>query len=416
MFLSAGSIDITPSQPVSLFGFAERHGSYSKVHDKLEINLSVLKQNGALVLLYSIDTLFVPEEFVSIVLNQFGNDFGLQEKDIWMAATHTHFAPSLDKDKPGLGKLDEGYFNVVKEKLLQLTATVLSSQFKMVTVQYGNSKSELNVNRRKKLIRPKSGFWLYNKVLMYPDYDGVKDDNIHVVSFVGEGGNTEMVLWNYACHPVGFTHRSQVTAEFIGAIREQFRGHYKKEQLPVVFMLGFAGNLKPDVTPVTHTKLKDKIRYFFQLGPKYTRFPDTARYLQWTELLWKEVQQAIEKSGKTNAGAIESTQSELPLSDVIGEDNHQNIHFKKLRFSDSFQLTGISAEVLAEYKDIVADVVKTVNSINVGCLAGTRIYLPTDKHLDEGGYEVHHFKHRFGIKGDFKNGLSNKIKNALSEL
>lgn len=416
IFLSAGSIDITPANPIALAGFAERHGAYSKIHDKLEINLAVLRQEEQLILLYSIDTLFVPEEFVQVILQQFGTEYPLQEKNIWMVASHTHFAPGLDYEKPGLGRVDEGYYKQVQEKLLQLTAQVLKSAPKKVSLAYGKGKSSLNVNRRKKLLRPKGGWKLYWKTLMYPDYGGVKDDDIQLLQLKDEQGNVQMVLWNYACHPVGFRHRSQVSADFPGLIRNELRGYLKNEQLPVLFFIGFAGNLKPDVTPVTHTRFKDKLNYFFQFGPKYTRFPSTELYLEWIGLLWNELKTALKSSTDISTPKLETAQYKLPLCEIIGDDNKHSIDFRKLDFGDNIRLIGLSAEVLAEYKDIVAATLNKSTTLKVGCLAGTRIYLPADKNISEGGYEVHWFQHRFGIKGDFKPGLDEKIKNALMQL
>lgn len=413
--LSAGSIDITPPFPIPLFGFAERLGAFSKVHDPLEVNLSALKQGDKLFLVYSVDTLFVPEDFVKLILEKFGAAHGLQEQDIWMTATHTHFAPSLDKEKPGLGKFDEAYYKMVAGKIMELTEQVLKGTYKTVQVKYGKNRSVLNVNRRKKLLRPKKGFGVYNKVLMYPDFHGVKDDNIHVLKLVDDEHNVAMVLWNYACHPVGFVHRSQVTAEFIGVIRGHLREHYKNDRLPVLFLIGFAGNLKPDVTPVTHTRLRDRIRYFFQLGAKHTRFPKTSYYMEWTEMLWHEVMVALENAKVASVDEVSASQHDIPLGDIIG-DYEEPVHFKKLRLSKDIVLIGVSAEVLAEYKDIVAKAIKGETIINVGCLAGTRIYLPTDKHVREGGYEVHWFQHRFAIEGDFKKGLDEKIQDTVALL
>lgn len=410
LYLSSGNIDITPQKPMPLFGFAERHGNYSDVHDSLEINLCALKQDGKLVLIYSVDTLFAPESFVQVVLNKFSGAYRLEEKDIWMVATHTHFAPSLDKEKPGLGKFDEGYYQFAELQLLQLTEQVLSAEYKKVTIQHGQSTSALNVNRRKKLYRPKEGFGIYHKVLMYPDFDGVRDDTIHALNFVDGAGATQLVIWNYACHPVSFVHRSRVTAEFPGMVRGQMRMYYQSDKLPVLFLIGFAGNLKPDITSVTKTRFKDKLRYFFQLGPVYTRFPRTSYYMEWTELLWKEVKQALLNATPAKPFTISAGQHDIPLSDIIGEEPHK-IHFKKLTLADGVEFLGLSAEVLAEYKDIIG-----TSTINTGCLAGTRIYLPCDKHVKEGGYEVHWFQHRFGVEGNFKPNLDETIRSAVAQL
>jgi hypothetical protein len=410
--LSAASISITPVQPVPLAGFAEREGVYTQVMDELEINLAAIKQEGKLVLLYSVDTLFVPDTFVTLIVDAFGKAYDIQEKNIWMAATHTHYAPSLDKEKPALGTVNDGYYKFVSEQLLQLTQKVLNSDFVNVHVQYGNGKSVLNVNRRKKLVRPRSKFSLYNKVLMYPDYAGVKDDDIHLVKFADDSGKVKMILWNYACHPVGYPHMHRVTAEYIGIIRQKLRDEYKDDNLPINFLIGFAGNMKPDLTPVTNTRWKDKLNYALQLGPKYVRFPDTASYLQWTELLWAELKIILDNVKSSVPSLVQATQHDVPLSDIIGDTGHK-IHFKKLVLAEGFHFTGVSAEVLAEYKYLLE---RIEPSINVGCLAGTRIYLPTDKNVTEGGYEVHGFKNKFGISGHFKPGINDTVIKAISKL
>src|SRR5690606_29409086 len=99
---------------------------------------------------------------------------------------------------------------------------------------------------------------------------------------------------------------------------------------------------------------------------------------------------------------------------VIGDSAH-HIQFKKLTFGNDLSLLGVSAEVLAEYKQEVYALVKG-KTINVGCLAGTRIYLPTDKHVSEGGYEVHGFGKKFGIEGEFKSNIVTKVLDAISKL
>ena len=249
---------------------------------------------------------------------------------------------------------------------------------------------------------------------MYPDYDGAKDDDIQVLKFLYEDGATALVLWNYACHPVGYPHLSRVTSEYIGAIRDNLREKYEQEQLPVVFLIGFAGNLKPDLTPVTHTRWKDRLNYLFQLGPKFVRFPSTSYYKEWTEKLWDEMEDVLEDMHPLVVSSNSTSQYDLPLSEIVGESTH-HIHFKKVTLGDEFFLIGLSAEVLAEYKQEVFEHTKG-KTINVGCLAGTRIYLPTDKHVKEGGYEVHGFGKKFGVEGEFKSNIVTKIVDAISKL
>ncbi len=413
MYLSAGHIDITPVKPVPLFGFATRKGAYSKVHDQLEVNLTVLKQDGHIVLLYAVDTLFVPVSIEDEVLERFGEKYGITRANVWLMASHTHTAPSLDKTKPGLGAFDEEYYKLVVSKILTLTEQVLNSEYEEVSIEYGITKSSLNVNRRKKLWRPGGKFGLQRKTLIYPDHDGDKEDTIHLIRFIAKGGKVKSIFWNYACHPVGFTNRTEVSADFIGFVRAAIR-EQTNDKLPVTFAIGFAGDLKPDVTAVTDTKWLDLLGYFFQYKPKYTKFPSLSYYKQWVSKLIKEVD-SVSPSVLQNAEAkLITSHTAISLNEVIGATDRQ-LHFKKLSIGDALHFVGISAEVLVGYRGGVKEVMGC-DTINIGCMAGTDIYLPTDENINEGGYEVEIFKEMFGVEGKFEKNIDEVVRKALSSL
>ena len=413
VYLSAGHIDITPNKPIPLFGFATRTGAYTNVHDQLEVNLTALKHDGKLVLLYAVDTLFVPISIEDEILNKFGEQYGITRADIWLMASHTHTAPSLDKTKPGLGTFDEAYYQFVVSKILNLTEQVLNAEFKEVSVEIGQVKSVLNVNRRKKLWRPGGKFGLRRKTLIYPDHDGAKDDRIQLIKFVDKQEEVKSVLWNFACHPVGFVKRTEVSADFVGFVRNTLRAQTKSE-LPITFAIGFAGDAKPDVTAVTHTKWMDRLGYFFQYKPKYTKFPNMGYYNQWVDKLIAEVNIAYNNASQRKTIELTTAHTAISLNEVIGSTDRQ-LHFKKLSIADSLHFVGVSAEVLVGFKDVVAEVLGS-NTMNIGCLAGTDIYLPTGKNISEGGYEVEIFKEMFGVEGQFKTNVDEVVRRALSSL
>ena len=58
------------------------------------------------------------------------------------------------------------------------------------------------------------------------------------------------VLWSYACHPVGFPARTRVSADFPGVVRRALRDAHGAE-LPVLFLQGFAGDVRPRETGAT---------------------------------------------------------------------------------------------------------------------------------------------------------------------
>ena len=53
------TVDITPTRPVPLAGYASRRGSFKQVDSRLEANITAFPDHG--VVLGSVDTLFVGE-------------------------------------------------------------------------------------------------------------------------------------------------------------------------------------------------------------------------------------------------------------------------------------------------------------------------------------------------------------------
>lgn len=415
ILLAHGSIDITPLMPMPLAGFPDRSGDFEDIGARLEISLVILKQENKYVLFYGVDTLFVPDELFAAVMDKYGSMLNLDEADIWMQASHTHFAPGLDKQIAGLGTVDPAYLIFVKSRLLQLTEQVLHASFKEVNVSFHESTAAINVSRRKRLLRFDNGKFSF-KTLLYPDYNKPTDTGIKLVKFTNSEGITEAMIWSYACHPVHFVNRLTVTSEYIGIIRQHIKAHLNTKTT-VLFMQGFSGDLKADITAVTNTRWADTVRYLFQYKPKCTNFPAESDYNKWVELLWNRVKQCLDSSSTASKNIqLEIGESKLDIEHLSHGDVPVQVRLKRISFSPVFTIVGLSAEVVCDYSKIVKTIFSEHPVITTGCQNGTCIYLPTDRQIAEGGYEVNGFKKLFGVTGKIKPGIDARVQKALYQL
>lgn len=414
--ISTGNIVITPIVKVPLAGFPDRVGEFEAVNDDLEINLIILKENENYQLLYFIDAFFVPRQLVECVIEKYGEQIGIKQENVWICASHTHFAPALDNTKPLLGVFSEEYFEMVKTNLLQLTDKVLNIKFTSVKTVYYETESKLNVNRRKRLLRfTKHGFGL--KTLMYPNYDGKVDKSLKAIKFISEGGTVQAIIWNYGCHPVHCVDRNNVSSDYVGAIRSRLRDQYETQGLTVGFFQGLAGNVKADITAVTHTRNYDRLSYLFQYKPKYINFPSRDYYNMWVDLLWHELKRVISGEATTiNINEITPTLSDINLDDVLSNNTGRYIRLRMMVLAPDFIVLGISAEVVAEYKEVFNRIFPSVNLMIATCMDNTDVYIPTDKLVNEGGYEVEGFKKLFNVHGEFREMIVDKITGAVRKL
>lgn len=414
---ATGHIIITPQEALPLAGFPNRTGNYAAVADDIEINLVVIKEHNKYYLLYAVDTFIVPAVFEAHIATVFGAELGIDHSNIWIGASHTHFAPSLDAATPLLGACDQGYVSFVKEKMTELTRQVLGSGLKDGYIAHTSGEAPLNINRRKRLLRRKDDGSIGMKTLLLPNYDGASDPSLHLLKFCSGNGAILAYFWNYACHPVHALNRQNLSSDYIGYVRNKIRRQENNAALPIVFFQGFAGNLRADVSTVTHTRFTDRVRYFFQLLPKYVNFPTAEHYTEWCGLLWQKIHELLKAETKTTVrSGLSSAIVQQPLKDYIGEQPADMLNVKKLDLGDNISLVGINAEVVTEYSTIVKQMLAEKTVINIGYLAGTRTYLPTDAMLKEKGYEVDGFRKLFGISGTFKPSLEEKIKNAIAAL
>ena len=83
--------------------------TFESIDSDIEINAIRLMQNNTNVLIISVDTLFVTNEIKTFAIDHLKDRLPLNEDQVFIAASHTHYAPFLDASKPNLGAVDDEY-------------------------------------------------------------------------------------------------------------------------------------------------------------------------------------------------------------------------------------------------------------------------------------------------------------------
>ena len=242
MYTCAGYIDITPLIPVPLAGFSMRTNNFTGVADPLEANVLILQQGGCRTIIVSLDLLYVGRALRAGIMRHLK---GLvKEEDLFLAATHTHFAPAVDNTKQRIGIVDHNYLSYITDRIASLIVHLLTEgDFQPAILFYKTGPCDLCVNRRK-LCWQKSYPVPKRKLRMQPNTKAIRETHLRLIQVVTLTGHTMAVLWNYSCHPVCFPFSDQVSADYPGAVRAGLRHNYD-HNLPVVFLQGFSGNIRP---------------------------------------------------------------------------------------------------------------------------------------------------------------------------
>jgi hypothetical protein len=115
--------------PIKLPSAVAGHGSKSialEAADPLEVNALMIVAGQQRCLLVSFDLLYISGTLRSELLAELSQRHRMNDGDVFLFASHTHFAPPTDSSLPELGPVDEAYARRVRDNVLDLVDELMS--------------------------------------------------------------------------------------------------------------------------------------------------------------------------------------------------------------------------------------------------------------------------------------------------
>jgi len=386
IYVSSACVDITPDRPLELGGSWSRKGPLRStgVDEAIEANLVLLESAETRVILLSIDALFAgPDLAADLTTRCARQGYPMQ---VHALATHTHWAPMLDRGKPLLGKCDEAWYREVVRRLAGAARQALQSRRPGLTLSTACRDLRGSVGRRADIRRPvlhgrrikRSG------TLMGPNLAAPRAPACRVSVLRHADGSLACVLVSCACHPADRPARDRVSPDYVGAVRRAVRS--RLGDYPVLFLQGFSGDVRAHIP--MRPRLSRLVRRLTR-GPVFM-IPTLDEWQNWATHV------AAECPGRP-ADVLRSGEAHIPLSLILGEPGRKYCRARTLAIGDQLELFMMSAEVSAGY----APLVERLGLWPVGCLDDVYGYFPMNAQLAAGGYEVDEFRGLFGIRGRF---------------
>jgi hypothetical protein len=285
------------------------------------------------------------------------------------AASHTHFAPMLDGSKPQIGALaplalDE-YERAVREATRRRVQPTACRIFR--------AQVSIPVYRRFDVPNSALNRWLTAHAGMYPNPHQVIDRHLYLFEFSQADGTT-FVLCYHACHPVSRHDRTELSSDYVGAIRRTVRERFG--DVSCLFLLGCAGDIRPNFSRKRISWLpRSRFNWRFE-WPVESRSERAADAAYRSAVLqaepWQEL--ALEQQ----PCSLKSVS--LPLKGLPG------LSFPSLRVGKRLRFDFVPFEVSHLYH-LEAQQKDPMHFI-VSCADQTLGYLPHPRQLPAGGYEV----------------------------
>lgn len=230
--VGSGRVDITPPLSIPYLGYRPRHSYFNGIYDNLYASAVIVSDGNKEIALISIDSigffngiLGEGRDFIKEVKENIEEETGIKKDAIMLMSAHIHSAP----ETLGFRSLRDtlGGAEWLEILMAQICTAVKLAQRKKFKAQLkiGRGKVEgISYNRRKES-------WLDSEVIILL-FESIENDK-------------NILLVNFACHPVIVQVQELVSADYVGSMREIVMNGLKCVQ-ECLFIQGACGDINPE--------------------------------------------------------------------------------------------------------------------------------------------------------------------------
>jgi neutral ceramidase len=223
----AGRRDITPREPVPMWGYGDRHDALSTgMLDPLYADALVIQAGGRKIAIVGLDLGRSPAEAsLQRIRQRIKEQAGIENSII--AGSHTHHGPVLeltDQDGKGRGRFDAAlrYYSQMEDGI---AAAIVEANSRLAPARMAVGSVQLegfNRNRHTK-IEPKSS-----------------DRELAVMRFDDTAGKPVVILVNFAAHPTTLPSNTlKFSADYVGALKAEIT---RQTGAAAIFTQGASGD------------------------------------------------------------------------------------------------------------------------------------------------------------------------------
>ncbi len=234
------SVVITPEDSMWMAGYAARtKPSEGKIHDLHAKALALEDAHGMRLVIVAIDLLGIPRGLRDRLEKECSQQYRLPPEGLLLNASHTHCGPEVNELMAVVWGVpaeriqqSQEYVKVLQKKLLGLVGEALDS-LSPARLAYTHARAGFAMNRR---LRTDRGF------VIAPNPDGPVDHDVPVLRVDSPDGQLRAVLFGYACHNTTLDFY-QFCGDYAG-----FAQQYLEESHPgttALFVAGCGGDQNP---------------------------------------------------------------------------------------------------------------------------------------------------------------------------
>jgi hypothetical protein len=419
--LGSATISITPKSGVDLYALDGMKRNSNHRHSELYANAVTigLQKKQDLLIIVSLDLIWV-DKILTEKIRKWVNSYYDQNKiHLMLVATHSHSTPQISNKFCNSARPDSLYLSFLYDQICKVIEKALKSQEKCYA-KLTISRPNLAVNRRKRILSLaglKRGL-LKTKIANRPNFNEVCDDFLYSVWFYSEKDEEKAVLLNYACHPTLFRENA-ISSDYPGEVSCYLKKQVS-EKLVVCFLQGFTGNIKANITQRSCFHYRGLFSYIYSCLFDRVQFNKSISPQQLKSFSVKLAMSSLERKKEKFINPqlfFSNTIVKLPLQAEQG-GRHANLEISYISIGDKLRLITVGGEVFSEYSTWLRKILSSngVDILTVGYCNDMVGYIPTQKAIKEGGYEVERTFTEFALPSPFLDKIESKIKSEIEKL
>jgi len=369
-------IDITPTQPVTLAGYASRTNLSQGAHDPLSARVIAFAQNEQRLVLVSIDNLGFYSATAGPLRQAIIEACRLKPSELFLCAIHTHSAPALTLDAEKGHPHNVAYTKGLQGKLVEVVRDALARPTP-VQLGVGSGSSPVGVNRRE-VVQDNAG---KARIVLGRNPWAVTDREVQVLKLARIDGNElAAVLFAYATHSTSLGPNNYIVSGDIHGLAAQFLEKYFGPGVVAPEFAGASGNIDPWVRVLPEFKtnngwVPEPVLMGTMLGEEVARVLDGIKSSA-TNGPIRTALKTIELPGKPRGEAQASASSQsAPFNITLG-------------CVGDIAFVGLGGEVFNELGKAIKSASPFRTTFVMTHCNGAAGYVPTRPSYDEGGYEV----------------------------
>jgi hypothetical protein len=237
----AARVDVSPTEPVMLAGYASRTNLSQGVHDPLSARALAFEQDGARLVLVSLDSLGFYNQTAEPLRQAMMEGSGLKPSELFLCAIHTHSAPTLTLDAEHGPAPNVEYTRALRVKLAAVVRTALD-HLTPVEIGFGAGSSPVGANRREPVL-DKQG---HTKIVLGRNPAVMTDREVQVLKVARtDGSGVTAALFAYAVHSTSLGPHNYLVSGDIHGLAAQFLEQYLGNGTVAPEFAGASGDIDP---------------------------------------------------------------------------------------------------------------------------------------------------------------------------